>query len=261
MNTLIDAAQQYELGLQARKKGDNDLAVEYWMFAADHATTETARKIADGLSAIASSFFRAGKKLKVAETLYLRAIELRRQFLPVTDESLAIELNNLGMLYDKMNEKDKAINLLEDAIVILDEHSNLSREEYADPYCNLASLYFEVNRKVADLYRALVLCEKALKIRDKVLGPVNPFSLKSLELLADIEEAIKPHSRSAREARKEFDARYESLASRMNALGDPLMSETLEAANFFGRKQSRKYLSTSLDIVVNTALAARRRLA
>ncbi len=196
--TLTSSAELYEQGLQFFKEGNNERAAEAWLSAADQTSSEDVLKIADGLSALAARYCRGSGRLNEAERIYRRAIELRQTYLAENDASLGIELNNLAMLYQHRAQIDEAIKYLEMSVSILDTHALLPKGNFADPYDNLASLLFDKG----DLERARNFCEKALEIRDRTHGRINPLSLKSLELKQDIEEAIKPHSKSARDTRK-----------------------------------------------------------
>lgn len=247
---------QYDAGLYAFRQRDYEGAAALWLSAATTASGQDARKIADGLSAVAAGYLRADKTDDATERLYMRALELRQAFLAENDESIGIEFNNLGMLYERREDIDRAIEYLERAANILDTHPDLNKENFADPYDNLASIYLERKNPV----RALELCQRALEIRDNTLGRINPFSMKSLELLAEIQDAIKPHSRAARETRKEFSARLVMLAAAYEQLGDPLLKQALLVSSECGAREALDIISTSLTILCQDFLRNRRAL-
>lgn len=255
MSTLAacDALELYDAGLDVFKGVDYESAAELWLSAAQIASTQDARKIADGLSAIAAAKLRADATDDATEQLYIRAMELRQEFLEENDTSLGVELNNLGMFYEQRKDIDRAIEFLEKSVAILDTHPTLNKENLADPYDNLAAILLEKK----SLSRALELCQRALEIRDNTLGKINPMSMKSFELLAEIQDAVKPHSRAARETRREFQARLVLLAAAYEQLGDPLLSQAILVSSQLGAREARKIISTSLTVLCQDFLRNR----
>lgn len=237
-----DADELFDAGLNARQSGNDILATQLWLRAAKKANAENAKKIADGLSAIASTHHRADR-FDEAERLYNNALELRIQFLSESDKSTGMELNNLAMLYDRRGDKERAIEYLEKCVAILDKHSDLVEYRFGVPYDNLASSLFEDG----DLVRAEVLSRRSLEIYDQLLGKINPLSLKSLELLANIQATENPHSRGARELRKEFKARLPLLAQAYDKLGDSMLSQSLFIKSQIGAHDGDFLVSKSLD--------------
>lgn len=138
----------------------------------------------------------------------MRALELRRTFLPANDASIAVELNNLGMLYQRRKEREKAIECLKQAVAILDEYGEITKPNLADPYDNLAALLLETGA----IAQARTACQRALDIRDRTIGKINAHSVMSLKLLSDIQTREKPHARATRETAKECYARMKELA-------------------------------------------------
>lgn len=108
------------------------------------------------------------------------------------------------------------------------------------------------------LSRASDLCQKGLEIRDATLGKLNPFSLKSLELLADIQDAFKPHSKSARETRMEFKSRLPQLAAAYEQAGDPLLSQALLISSQFATHKAQEVISGALTILCQDRLRKRK---
>lgn len=215
---------EYEAGLEEFRRRDFKSAAEVWLRAANHATEEDAIKIADGLSGIAVVLGReGGSEHSYYLRLVERALELRRAFLKANDKSIGMELNNLGMLYDYLNEPSKQLALLEQAVAILDQYDNLDEYRHSMPYDNLAVALFEREKFAL----AQTMCKKGLEIRDRLLGRINPLSISSLELLADIEAELNPHARATRETRKEFEQRLKLLAKELESKGDSFLSEAL----------------------------------
>jgi tetratricopeptide (TPR) repeat protein len=235
---LLDAA------VDASKNRDFVQAIELWHKAGDSATADNARQIADGVSAFCGIVrIQAAEHLSATESLLRRAIDLREKHLPANDYSTAIEYNNLGMYFTAKGDESTAVEYLEKAVEILNTRP-LDKENYADPYDNLALLLS--NRK--EFKRALELCQKALEIRDNTLGKINPLSVSQLDLMADILESIKPHSRDAREARKEFKARLVLLAAECDKQGDTILSQALFVATHYSDRNDKELISSALTI-------------
>jgi tetratricopeptide (TPR) repeat protein len=243
-NTLVSQKlDDFEMGLEAFKKDDLERTEQIWLALAERVSSDDCRKVADALSALATAYSKADNLVK-AEQLLLRALELRHAYLPANDDSIAVELNNIGMIYDGRNNRAKAIEFLEKAIAILDELAEITKPNLADPYDNLASLLFATG----PLGRARTLCQRGLDIRDATLGRLNPRSAMSLDLLAQIQEAEKPHCRAARETKKELSSRLSEMATMYDRLGDPLLKQTLLVAAHMGDK-SNDMLRTALSIL------------
>jgi tetratricopeptide (TPR) repeat protein len=237
--TLLNSA------VEASKNRDFVLAIDLWKKAADSATADSAREIADGLSAFCGIVRNhATEHLLASESLLRRAVELRETHLPPDDYSTAIEYNNLGMYFSAKGDESSAVEYLEKSVAILRTRP-LDKENYADPFDNLALLF----SKRGELKRALELCERALEIRDRTLGKINPLSVSQLDLLAEIQESIKPHSRDARDTRKEFKARLLLLAAECDKQGDTILSQALFVSTHYGEKEDKELISTALTIV------------
>ncbi len=117
-----------------------------------------------------------GKRWEEAESFYRQALSL--------DPRHVYALNNLGVLYMSKHRYDEAIELFVKAVA--------AKEDYVDPYYNLACLYAQRDNASA----ALLYLEKAVKIDGKVRKWANnDADFKRLRLLPDFkkitEELVK----------------------------------------------------------------------
>ncbi len=89
-----------------------------------------------------------GKRWEEAESFYRQALSL--------DPRHVNALNNLGVLYMSKNRRDEAIELFVKAVAV--------KEDYVDPYYNLACLYAQLDNVEA----GLLYLAKAVKIDGRV---------------------------------------------------------------------------------------------
>ncbi len=244
----------FETGLTAMQNGDLEEAEQAWLALADRASSDDCRKIADALSALAATYLRQDDNVDKAGQLFTRALQLRQDYLPANDQSIAIELNNLGMNYERCGNRDEAIEHLNKAVEILDQYPEIAESNLADPYDNLASLIFENG----PLSRAHSVCQRALDIRVETLGDIHPHSIMSLLLLWKIQTAEKPHSRLARETGKEYKARVAKLAGVTAQHGDTLLKDTLTVASRMDDREGADLVAASLGMLAKEHLMLQR---
>jgi tetratricopeptide (TPR) repeat protein len=78
-------------------------------------------------------------------------------------------LNNLGVLYDEMGEKDAALEHYQRALSILKLRLGEEHLDVANTLNNLSILYSHIGEKA----KALEFCQKSLDIKVKARGPIR----------------------------------------------------------------------------------------
>jgi tetratricopeptide (TPR) repeat protein/CHAT domain-containing protein len=153
----------------------------------------------------------AEKELKMVEAL-----------LGVNHPNTATSLNNLGGLYLKLGDFDKAKTFYQRAIDITGND-----EEQDDPiFPTLLNNLGELYEAKGDYGEAKKVYEQAFEIRKKNFGPDHPevaYSLGSLALLLEhqgqFEEAEGYYKRSLVILKKSFGENHQAVASSLNNLG------------------------------------------
>ncbi len=123
---------------------------------------------------------------KLLLPLFQKATETWRATSGIQSQNYANSLNNLGLLYNKMEKYEKALSLFQESLKIKKEVLGTQHPDYANSLNNLASLYYSMG----EYEKALPLCEESLKIRKEVLGTLHPDYAASLNNLARLYQAM-----------------------------------------------------------------------
>jgi len=103
-----------------------------------------------------------------AESAYQKSLTLKEN--RAEDESLALTLNSLGLLYSYQEDYVRAEPLSQRALAIREKVYGLEHPEVAASLNNLALLYETLN----DYAHAESLYQRSLAIKEKVLGAQHP---------------------------------------------------------------------------------------
>ncbi len=133
------------------------------------------------LNAYATALYSSGD-YKTAETLYKKALAIRKKILGEEHLDYAISLNNLALLYESQGRYDEAEPLYQQALAIDKKVLGEEHPDYAIHLNNLAALYYSQGR----YDEAEPLFQQALAIRKKVLGEEHPDYAIGLNNLASI---------------------------------------------------------------------------
>ncbi|MFM7219328.1 MAG: tetratricopeptide repeat protein [Nodosilinea sp.] len=216
------------------------LAIREKALGPDHPDT------AESLNRLASVYADMGRYTE-AEPLYQRALAIREKALGLEHPDTAQSLNGLAVVYQYLGRYTEAETLYQRALAIREkvlglEHldttqplNNLvrlyeSQDRYAQALNNLAVLYTDMGRYV----EAEPLYQKALAIREKVLGPDHPDTADSLNYLANFYASQGRYSQA--------EPLYQrALAIREKALGPdhPSTASSLNNLAFLYQSQGR----------------------
>jgi tetratricopeptide (TPR) repeat protein/transcriptional regulator with XRE-family HTH domain len=115
-----------------------------------------------------------------AESLFLRALQIREQRLTSSHPDVARSLNGLAELYRYQGELEKAEALSQRALLIFRQTLTPSHPDLATPLNNLATLCTQQGKYA----EAETLFQQALRILEQAWGPEHPDAARSLNNLA-----------------------------------------------------------------------------
>jgi CHAT domain-containing protein/Tfp pilus assembly protein PilF len=129
-----------------------------------------------------------------AEQLYQRALAIRKKSLGEEHPLVFFSLNNLATLYQLRGDYVKAEPLYRQALTLAEKLLGAEHPDVAKPLNNLAFLYYQLayyrlaSAEEQALYydKAEPLYQRALAIKEKVLGPEHPDVASSLYSLASL---------------------------------------------------------------------------
>ena len=170
------------------------------------------------LSAIGQTYYKLGL-YEEARTLLEHALALHREALAPGHPDIAVTLRHLAVVYQAQNRDPEPLFL--EALGILEKAPNAAARELASTLNNLGTFYGSSGK----IERAEALLERALRIREAVLGPRHPDVAVTLNNLAFIRsrrghqaeaEALLKRGLSIREAALPAD--HPDLAANLAAL-------------------------------------------
>src|SRR5690606_28285572 len=82
-----------------------------------------------------------------AEKLLVEALEIKKSKLSPNDPSTALTMMNLGMLYEGLGNREKALKFLEDSYKIMKQVLDKTNPDRSKTAFQLASLYAEEGKK------------------------------------------------------------------------------------------------------------------
>ena len=105
-----------------------------------------------------------------AESLYTRALELRREINEELSPGYATNLNNLAVLHWLMNERSEAVRYMEESVDLTRKVYGDQHPTVADRLSNLGSMY----RRMEQYEGAQRVLKEALTLSKQTYGPNNP---------------------------------------------------------------------------------------
>lgn len=154
---------------------------------------------------VATAYSMAGR-LKEALTDYTRALQIYESVLSGDDYRFAGLYNNMSILFEKMDENEKAASFLERAIGIVEKQSD-SRMELATSKTNLALICFKLN----EVEKAEALLEEAVSIfeengenTDAHFGAALAGMGEACYRAGRIQKALQYYEKSLEEVKKHF---------------------------------------------------------
>jgi len=187
------------------------------------------------------------RKLDEAESLYGKALELKRRILGNTHPDTLSNINNLGLLLKHQGKLDEAEPLVREALEGLRRtHGDNDRNTLAS-LANLASLI----QAQGKLDEAEPLFREALKEFRRTLGDTNPDTLTSIDNLAMLLQAQGKLDGAEPLYRK-------ALTGRRRALGDS-HPDTLTSINNLGLLLKEQGKLDDAEPLMQKALEGRRR--
>jgi tetratricopeptide (TPR) repeat protein len=110
------------------------------------------------------------EQFKEAESYFLRALDIREQFLGTNHPDTAQTLNHLGILYGDQGEYEQAASFYQRALEIREQVLGANHPDTANSFNNLATRYRDQGKhQLAELYFL-----RALAIKEQVLGANHP---------------------------------------------------------------------------------------
>jgi tetratricopeptide (TPR) repeat protein len=117
-----------------------------------------------------------------AEKPFIRALDILKKTLGSEHPDVAVNLNNLSVLYCRQGKYDKAELHCQRALEIQEKTLGSEHSDVATSLNNLAGLYVDQGK----YEEAEPLSRRALQIMEKVLGPEHPYVAMSLNTLATV---------------------------------------------------------------------------
>ena len=183
-------------------------------------TAQGSEQEAEQLNQQAVQLYQQGK-YQEALPLLQRTLEINEKVLGSEHERTAINLNNLGWLYEALGQYDNALPLYQRALTILEKTLGPEHENTAGSLNNLGELY----RVLGQYDKALPLHQRALTILEKTLGPEHENTAASLNNLAmmysnlgQYDKALPLHQRALGIVEKILGPEHEVTAASLNNL-------------------------------------------
>ena len=125
-------------------------------------------------------------KTSDAKLYYLEALRIKKKRMAPNDPSIAVTLNNLGIIYQIENDYAAAEKSYLEARAIWGDTLGTDHERYGWVQHNLGKLYEITSRDE----EALVCLTDALRIKQTILDPENPELGHTMSLLASIHQKL-----------------------------------------------------------------------
>ncbi|MDE7131915.1 MAG: tetratricopeptide repeat protein [Lachnospiraceae bacterium] len=154
----------------------------------------------------AATAYRAAGDYEVALRYYRQALQIYNGILPPQDYRYAGLYNNMGILLEKMDENEEAINYANKALAIIETLEG-GEMETATTLTNLALLYFKISQpeKAKELLeRALSLFEKNGENKDAHYSGALAGVAEAWYRMQDYEKALNDYEKALDEVKIHF---------------------------------------------------------
>ncbi len=176
--STYDLAMAYDYNgeySRAQPLYEKSLTLREELFGSDSA------QVAQSLNSL-GNLYREKADYTQAEPMFLRALTIRRKLYGPDHPLIAVMINNLAGLYQSQGQTAKAADLFKQAIAIAEKRPNPENLDVAIYLNNLGVLY-----RTEDPKQSRVLLERALGLREKILGTHDPEVANSLNNIALLE--------------------------------------------------------------------------
>jgi tetratricopeptide (TPR) repeat protein len=165
------------------------LALSLWILACPESLAED-----DDPIVLNQQVVRLTEQWKFQEAISIaeKALEAAKRARGPEHPETAAALNNLGFLFEKIGDYDKAEPLYQEALRIRQKALGLEHHDTATSLNNLASLY----QDMGEYTKAEPLYQEALRIRQKVLGSEHPDTATGLDNLGDLYRAMGKYAKA-----------------------------------------------------------------
>ncbi len=131
---------------------------------------EFAHKLVNKISDELNDSLKKGSGISVWNKLITHSIAVAKSFNKSEHEDYATLLNNIGSVYDKIGDYNKALEFYEKAINIREKVLGTEHPDTATSYNNIGGVYMAIS----DYNKALEFYEKAINVKIKLLGTEHP---------------------------------------------------------------------------------------
>jgi len=212
-------------------KGRNDLAMESLELAVktfEQAGMDVSLDAATAIATLGIVFNVTGKTEQAEEQL-LKALSIRRSFLSENHELIGATLNDLGLVYTKL-DPEKAIDYYEKALQVYQNLHDAHHPKIAIANTNLGVAY----REIGFYGDAVNHLESALEVWESIYPqshPAKAFVLSNLGQtylkMGDSETALAFYMRSLKTYQESYGDKHPDIASTFNAIGNIKISQRL----------------------------------
>jgi tetratricopeptide (TPR) repeat protein len=162
-----------DIGLCYSKKGNYDLAIEYY-YKAKEIFGDKTEQIPTIYNNTGLAYGNKGEYDKAIE-FHRKALKIFQEILGEKHPSTATSYNNIGTAYNHKGEYDKAIEFYQKALKIKQEILGEKHPSTATTYNNIGTAYDHKG----EYDRAIEFHQKALIIRLEILGEKHPYTAES----------------------------------------------------------------------------------
>lgn len=218
-------------GILLLNKGRNDLAMESLELAVKAFEQAGLYASLDAATAIATLgiVFNVTGKTEQAEEQLLKALSIRKSLLTENHELIGATLNDLGLVYTKL-DPEKAIDYYEKALEVYQNIHDAHHPKIAISNTNLGVAY----REIGFYGDAVNHLESALKVWESIYiqpHPTRAFVLSNLGQtylkMGDSEAALAYYMRALKIYQESYGDKHPDIASTFNAIGNIKISQRL----------------------------------
>ncbi|CAF4866765.1 unnamed protein product [Rotaria sp. Silwood1] len=184
------------------------------------------------------------KKYDEAITFYEKSLEIKQKVMPPNSRSFAVSYNEIGSVYEKLNEYTKALLYYEKGLVIQQEILPSNDPGLASTFNNIGSVYEKLN----DYPKALLFHEKALEIRQNI-DPSNNLTLSfSYNNIGSVYKKMGEYSKSLSSHKKALEIQQKILPSYHPDLAQTYSNIGFVYSEMCQYSKARQYHQQAVDI-------------
>jgi predicted enzyme related to lactoylglutathione lyase len=153
---------------------------------------EFAQKLVNKIIDELKDSYEKGSGISVWNKLITHSVAVAKSFNKSEHEDYATLLNNIGSVYDKIGDYNKALEFYEKALNIRKKVLGTEHPNTATSYNNIGSTY----DSMGDYNKALEFYENALNIREKVLGTEHPDTATSYNNIGGVYDSMGDYNKA-----------------------------------------------------------------